>query len=60
MKKLELQNFGVLELDAQEMKEIDGGIVPIVLAAIALGIAAGAAGMAAGNYIGKAWYHFTH
>ncbi|MBY0542493.1 MAG: hypothetical protein K2P75_03755 [Sphingobacteriaceae bacterium] len=25
MKRLELQNFGVLELDAREMREIDGG-----------------------------------
>lgn len=28
MKKLELQHFGVLELDAKEMEEIDGGLLP--------------------------------
>lgn len=28
MKKLELENFGVLELDAKEMQKIDGGKAP--------------------------------
>ncbi len=27
MKKLELQSFGVIEMNAKEMKEIDGGLV---------------------------------
>lgn len=27
MKRLELENFGVQELDAKEMKETDGGLV---------------------------------
>jgi len=59
MKKLELESFGVQEMDAKEMKMTDGGN-PIVLGAIGIGIAMGAAGMAAGYYIGKAWYHSTH
>jgi len=59
MKKLELSNFGVQELDAKELKMTDAGN-PIVLAAIGIGIAMGAAGMAAGYYIGKALYHSTH
>lgn len=59
MKKLELGNFGVQELDAKCMKDTEGGN-PIVIAAVALGITMGAAGMAAGYYIGKAWYHSTH
>ncbi|MGN8058152.1 hypothetical protein ACTJKN_17860 [Pedobacter sp. 22163] len=57
MKNLKLESFGIQEMDAKEMKMIDGGN-PIVLGAI--GIAMGAAGMAAGYYIGKAWYHSTH
>lgn len=28
MKKLELKTLGVLELDAKEMRETDGGVIP--------------------------------
>ena len=31
MKKLQLENFGVQELDAKEMKEIDGGFLAFLL-----------------------------
>lgn len=32
MKKLELQNFGVQEMDAKEMIEENGGVVEIIFA----------------------------
>ncbi|MNK38454.1 hypothetical protein D3C87_570440 [compost metagenome] len=60
MKNLNLENFGVQEMDTEEINEIHGGVVPIVLGAIALGISAGIGGMAAGYHIGKAWYYLTH
>ena len=31
MKNLELKNFGVVEMDAKEMNEIDGGIIPLLI-----------------------------
>lgn len=37
MKKLELQNFGVVELNDKEFKHTDGGIIPfLVIGAILL------------------------
>lgn len=35
MKKLELQNFDVVEMDAKEMKETDGGILGLLTLPIA-------------------------
>ncbi|WP_316769848.1 hypothetical protein [Pedobacter frigiditerrae] len=35
MKKLELQNFGVQELDANEMREIDGGMFGLLTLPVA-------------------------
>ncbi|MBO0340895.1 class IIb bacteriocin, lactobin A/cerein 7B family [Flagellimonas profundi] len=51
-----LENFGVLELDAQELNQIKGGVWPIIAAACGIAIA----GMAAGYYAGKAYYYSTH
>ena len=36
MENLELQNYGVATLSAREMKETDGGIIPILCGAAAL------------------------
>lgn len=33
MKKLELENFGVVEMEAKEMKETDGGFLGLLIAA---------------------------
>jgi lactobin A/cerein 7B family class IIb bacteriocin len=35
---LELKNIGLVELNAQEMKEIDGGFWPFILANLALSL----------------------
>ena len=37
MQTLELENYGTVEMNQNEMKEVDGGFLGIVLAAAALG-----------------------
>lgn len=56
MNTLDLNGFGVQEMDAKEMEVIDGGIIPV----LALLVASTTMGMAAGYYAGKAYYYFTH
>jgi hypothetical protein len=36
MKNLNLNGFGVLEMNAKEMRETDGGFIPLIIAAVAL------------------------
>ena len=31
MKNLELQSLGLMELDAKEMEQVDGGFIPIII-----------------------------
>jgi lactobin A/cerein 7B family class IIb bacteriocin len=31
MRNLELQNFGVVEMDSKEMEETDGGLAPLII-----------------------------
>ena len=52
-----LQNFGVQELNSNEMRQIDGGIIPIIVFGIVIGwkAIAGAVAVgifAAGVYVG--------
>ncbi|WP_426325985.1 class IIb bacteriocin, lactobin A/cerein 7B family [Pedobacter sp. R-06] len=56
MKNLKLESFGVQELDAKEMEEMNGGILPLLAAAV--GICAGAYVISYGA--GKAYYYLTH
>lgn len=51
-----LENFGVLEIDSNELELIDGGVWPIIAAAAGLTIAT----VAVGNAAGKAYYYLTH
>jgi lactobin A/cerein 7B family class IIb bacteriocin len=50
---LELENFGLIELNAQEQAKIDGGVLPLLLIAFAYGFGAG---FGAGVAIGVAKY----
>lgn len=50
MKNLKLENFGVQEMDAKEMEEKNGGILPIIALFIITHLAMGA--MAIGAYNG--------
>jgi len=50
MKNLQLESFGVQEMDAKEMNELNGGILPIIALFIITDLAMGA--MAIGAYNG--------
>ena len=59
MKNLELQNFSVIEMDAREMEEMNGGIVTAVaVTAAVVGIAVGLYEL--GYAAGKSYSHFKH
>lgn len=53
-----MQKRTVSDLSEKEMLEIDGGTTPLCVAAAAVGIAAGVAGLS--YYAGKALYYATH
>lgn len=48
MKNLNLENYNVAEMDAAEMKSVDGGIIPVIV------ILVGVCFLAAGFIIGLA------
>lgn len=53
---METLNYNVVELTAKEQNELDGGLLDIALAAIAIAGAVYGAGYA----VGQGYYHYTH
>jgi lactobin A/cerein 7B family class IIb bacteriocin len=53
---MNLQNLNLVELNAQEVKEVEGGIFPVILGCISII----GAGYYAGEKIGRALYYATH
>ena len=57
MKNLALGNFGVQELGAKEMKKINGGIIPAIIAA---GVAVCGGAWFLGEKMGRTLYNQLH
>jgi lactobin A/cerein 7B family class IIb bacteriocin len=48
---MNLDNLNLVELNAQEVQNVDGGILPVILAGISIAGAAYAAGYAVGYFM---------
>jgi len=48
---MNLENLNLVELNAQEVREVEGGFLPILLAAIEIGAACYGAGYAIGYFM---------